>query len=128
MTEPEFTESLLKQKFPELAFNYLVFFIEELAEEIRVYAGQGASDEQWADTQALKVVEEAGEFIGAWNRLKGFCRRSGDMKEVTKELSDVIIASFVMFAVLDEDAQVHIKGKLWEIITRGYVNKDDSAR
>lgn len=127
MTEVSaFTESTLKPRLTELTFNGLVLFCEDLAEEIRFHAGQGASDEQWTDTQAMKVAEEAGEFIGAYNRYKGFCRRKAELKEVQKELADVIIASFIMFAVLDADAQMYVKAKLFDVITRGYVNKDDS--
>lgn len=124
------TESMLKPDLWALNFTQLTLFMEKLSDEIRYHAGQGASDEQWADTQAFKVMEEVGEFCGEWNRLKGFCRRAGNKDALIKELADVIVASFIMFAVLDEDAEMHIKAKLHEVITRGYVNKDaaQSAR
>ena len=126
MTVSDFTESTLKPQLMELSFNQFAMFMESLAEEIRFHGGQGATDQEWQDAQAMCVVEEAGEFIGAYRRLRGFARRAGTEAEMYKELSDVIIASLLMFAVMDADAQMHIKAKLWEVITRGYVNKDDS--
>lgn len=126
MTTPKFIESQLKHQLYALNFTQLVIFMEGLADEIRYYAGQGASDEQWVSTQVIKLGSEVGEFLGAFDRFNGFARRPGDIKEVTKELADVIISAFIMFAVLDEDAEEHIKAKLHEVITRGYVNKDES--
>lgn len=123
----QFTESTLKPKLKELAFDQLCFFMEDLAEEIRFHANQGATDDEWRDAQAMVVAEEAGEFIGAYRRWRGFARRPGEAKEMYKELSDVIIASLLMFAVLDADAQMHVKAKLHDVITRGYVNKDEAA-
>jgi len=115
---------MLKPKLTDLTFNGLCFFTEELADEIRYYAGQGASDDEWSDAQAMCVVEEAGEFIAAYRRARGFARRAGDRKEVTAELADVIISALLMFAVLDEDAQCHVKAKLFNVVSRGYVNKE----
>jgi NTP pyrophosphatase (non-canonical NTP hydrolase) len=124
VTESEYTESSLIPKLKELSFNQLVFFTEDLATVVRYHARQGASDEEWQDAQAMCVVEEAGEFIGAYRRWRGFARRDGSWNDVTKELSDVIIASLLMFAVMNEDAQCHVKAKLYEVISRGYVNKE----
>lgn len=125
MTVSDFTESSLKPQLRELTFNQLTLFMEDLAEEIAVHAQQGASDDEWRDAQAMKVVEEAGEFIGAYGRWRGFARRAGTLADVTEELSDVVIASLLMFSLLDNDAQMHVKAKLFKVITRGYVNKDE---
>lgn len=122
----EFTESDLLADVADLQFRRLTRLMDELAAEIRKYADQGASDLEWRDAQAMCVVEEAGEFIGAYRRWRGFARRDGDIDAVTSELADVIISSFVMFANLQTDAQRTIKQKLAKIVTRGYVNKDDS--
>lgn len=119
-----FTETTLKPQLLDLSFNQLTLFMEALAEEIHVHAAQGASDDDWSWSQMTTVVEEAGEFAKAYRRWRGFARQSGSLSEVTEELADVIIASFLMFAVLDSDAQIHIKAKLYKVITRGYVNKD----
>lgn len=123
----QFAQTTLKPRLTELTFNQLVLFTEDLAEEIRYHASQGASDEEWRDAQAMCVVEEAGEFIGAYRRWRGFARRPGEARDMHKELADVIIAAFLMFAVLDADAQMHVKAKLFDVITRGYVNKSESA-
>lgn len=116
--------SELAMDLDELSFRDLVSFTEMLAAEIRKHANQGATTDEWRDAQAMCVVEEAGEFIGAYRRWRGFARRPGDFDQVTSELADVIIASFIMFVNLHEDAQVEIKKKLLKIITRGYVNKE----
>jgi NTP pyrophosphatase (non-canonical NTP hydrolase) len=115
---------MLKQKLHDLSFNQLVFFMEDLSQEIRHFARQGASDDEWRDAQAMCVVEEAGEFIAAYRRFRGFARRDGDIKDVQEELADVVIAALMMFAVMDVDSQLYVKAKLWKVITRGYVNKD----
>jgi len=128
MTVSDFTETSLKPQLRDLTFNQLMLFMDDLAEEIAFHAQQGASDDEWRDAQAMKVVEEAGEFIGAYGRWRGFSRRSGSMAQLTEEPADVVIASLLMFAVLDKDAQMYVKAKLFKVITRGYVNKDDSAR
>jgi NTP pyrophosphatase (non-canonical NTP hydrolase) len=124
-TTPEFTESALKNKYAELSFTQLTCFTEALEEEIRHYASQGASDEQWVNAQVIKLGSEVGEFLGAVDRYNGFARRAGTKRDMLKELADVVISAFVMFAALDEDAEYHIKLKLWEVITRGYVNKGE---
>jgi NTP pyrophosphatase (non-canonical NTP hydrolase) len=123
MTTSEFTESTLKPRLRELEFNQLVMFTEDLAEEIRVHAAQGASDQEWMDAQAMCVAEEAGEFIKAYRKWRGFARTAGSVNDVHEELADVIIASLLMFSVMNYDAQRHIKDKLYQVITRGYVNK-----
>jgi NTP pyrophosphatase (non-canonical NTP hydrolase) len=123
MTTSEFTESTLKPRLRELEFNQLVLFAEDLAEEIRFHAGQGAGDQEWMDSQAMCVAEEAGEFIRAYRRWRGFARTAGSAEDMQEELSDVIISALLMFAVMDYDAQRHIKKKLFKVINRGYVNK-----
>ena len=125
MTISDYAQTTLKPQLYDLSFTQLTLFMESLADEIREHGGQGATDKEWVATQVIKLGSEVGEFLGAFDRYQGFARRAGDMKEVTKELADVVISAFVMFAVLEEDAEMHIKAKLHEIITRGYVNKDE---
>lgn len=119
----EFTESILKPRLKELEFSQLSLFAEDLAEEIHFHAAQGASDQEWMDAQAMCVAEEAGEFIKSYRKWRGFARTAGSVEDVKEELSDVVIASLLMFAVMDSDSQCHIKKKLSEVITRGYINK-----
>lgn len=123
----EFIESELLADVANLRFQRLQWFMDDLAAEIKKYAQQGASDQEWTDAQAMCVVEEAGEFIGAYRRWRGFARRPGELEDVTSELADVIIASFIMFANLPGEAQHSIKQKLSKVVTRGYVNKDPDS-
>lgn len=98
--------------------------MERLQKEIKTFAVQGATEQEWIDAQVMKTMEEAGEFQGAYNRFRGFARREGPLADVTDELADVIISGFIMFGVLGVDAQWAIIQKLRKVITRGYVNKD----
>lgn len=100
-------------------------FGDWLSEQLWNGASQGASWQEWLDNQAFSVAEEAGEFIGEYRRYKGFARRPGDREQMLSELSDVMISSMLMFRLLGEDPEQHIKTKLKKIVTRGYVNKDD---
>lgn len=72
--------------------------------------------------QALNVVEEAGEFIGEFRRVRGFARRPGDREEMLMELADVVISSMIMFQRLDADPESVIATKLKKIVTRGFNN------
>lgn len=116
---------LLRTQLDSLTFTDFAEFTSELAWTIRDAAGQGSDFTTWRDSQAMCVVEEAGEFIGEYRRERGFARRPGDRDQVLSELADVIISSMVMFAYLGGDPEERIKMKLGKIITRGYVNKDE---
>lgn len=70
--------------------------------------------------QALNVVEEAGEFIAEYRRVRGFARRPGDREEMLSELADVVISSMIMFERLDASAEEIITAKLKKIVTRGF--------
>src|ERR1700722_13207545 len=98
-----------------------------LAQKIKETSSQGATDQEWKDSQAMCVVEEAGEFIGEYRRLKGFARRDGNREHMLEELADVVISAMVMFWNLDADPHDAIQRKLKKIITRGYVNKDPAS-
>ena len=72
----------------------------------------------WA--QMLCVVEEAGEFAGAYRRYTDHARRPGSFQEVSDEWADLVIAAFGMAARLGIDADAALAAK-WEVITtRGY--------
>ena len=45
---------------------------------------------------ALKLAEEAGEAIKAFNRYSGLSRRSGTAEELAQELCDTILAAFIL--------------------------------
>ena len=98
--------------------------INTVAKEIATYGSQYATTIEWADAQAMVVVEEAGEFIGEYRRNRGFARRAGNREDMLAELADVVISGMAMFYTLREDPEFHIKRKLKTIVTRGYVNKE----
>lgn len=108
----------------DLSTGSLISCTEEIAQAIKKYGSQGATGRQWVDSQAMCVVEEAGEFIGEYRRLNGFARRAGDREAMLAELADVVISAMVMFWNLDADPFVYIQDKLMKIVTRGWVNKD----
>lgn len=65
----------------------------------------------------LCVVEEAGEFAGAYRRWRGYARRPGSFEEMAEELADVVISAF--FAAddygVDLDAEIRVKvAKIFE--------------
>ncbi|MHB8272924.1 hypothetical protein [Bradyrhizobium sp.] len=109
----------------DLSLGDLPDVIGTIASTIKYNSCQGATDQEWRDAQAMCVVEEAGEFIGEYRRLRGFARRAGDKDAMLSELADVVIAAMVMFWNLDEDPHAAIQGKLRKIINRGWVNKDE---
>ena len=70
--------------------------------------------------QVLCVAEEAGEFVGAYRRWKGWARRSGPFADVEAELADVILTSYVTAAELGIDLDAAIERKLDVVRSRGY--------
>lgn len=109
----------------DLSMDTLTEVMHEVGQQIKDNAQQGASEEEWLDSQAMCVVEEAGEFIGEYRRLRGFARRPGNREDLLSELADVIIAAGLMFSYLDADMHEEIQAKLRKIVTRGYVNKEN---
>lgn len=118
------TQEYLEWCVEDLSMGDFASVISDIASTIKYNACQGATDNEWADAQAMCVVEEAGEFIGEYRRLRGFARRAGDREAMLAELSDVVIAAMVMFWNLDADPHTYIQDKLRTIVTRGYVNKE----
>jgi NTP pyrophosphatase (non-canonical NTP hydrolase) len=53
-----------------------------------------------AQRQVLNLMEEAGEFIGAYRRWTGLARRPGTVQDVHAELADVLITAYVTAAEL----------------------------
>jgi NTP pyrophosphatase (non-canonical NTP hydrolase) len=60
------------------------------------------------------VAEEAGEFVGAYNRFSGTSRRTGTKEEMAKELADVVLTAYMAADVLgiDLDHMVAIKAEI----------------
>jgi NTP pyrophosphatase (non-canonical NTP hydrolase) len=117
------TNEDLKWLVEDLSFGSLDEVASSVAQEIKHSAQQGATDAEWNDSQAMCVVEEAGEFIAEYRRLRGFARRAGDREAMLSELADVVIAALVMFWNLDADPHYHVQEKLRKVVTRGFINK-----
>jgi NTP pyrophosphatase (non-canonical NTP hydrolase) len=75
--------------------------------------------------QALNLVEETGEFVGALRRFKGMARRSGTFAEMAEELADVVITAFVAAVVFDVNLPSEINGKLTKLFNRGWREQGD---
>lgn len=99
--------------------------VSRIGQDIKDNASQGATDQEWLDSQAMCVVEEAGEFIAEYRRLRGFARRAGDKDQMVSELADVVISATLMFSFLGESMEDAVAAKLKKIVSRGYVNKDE---
>ena len=69
--------------------------------------------------QVLAIAEEAGEFVGAYNRWSGRARRIGTREEMEDELADVIVTAFVTAHVFGMDIENVIARKLHVILHRG---------
>lgn len=46
--------------------------------------------------QALKIAEEAGEFIAAFNRWNNNSHRTGDVSDVAYEMADLVITTYCL--------------------------------
>ena len=87
----------------------------------------GPRDWMWlADTQAMCLAEEAGEFLGAYRRWAGRARRSGDFEDVKAELADVVISAHVMAKALNVDLDELVAEKLETVLARGW--RETAAR
>lgn len=79
-----------------------------------------AGFENLANTQALALAEEVGEFVGAYRRHAGLARRRGAFEDVALELADVVITAFVTATVLKVNLPAAIKEKLNIMFSRGW--------
>src|ERR1019366_8269374 len=71
----------------DLSFGSLLETIRAVNAEVREHGRQGATDQELRDAMAMCVVEEAGEFIGEYRRLRGFARRAGNREQMLSELA-----------------------------------------
>jgi NTP pyrophosphatase (non-canonical NTP hydrolase) len=109
----------------DLSFGSLPETIRAVNAKVRAHGRQGATDQELRDAMAMCVVEEAGEFIGEYRRLRGFARRAGNREQMLSELADVVISALMAFDTFGADAHAAIQVKLAKIISRGYVNKEN---
>lgn len=100
--------------------------IGALVRQLREHAMQGATAQEFLDSQAIDVCEEAGELAGAYRRWRGFARRDGSTGQVISEAADVIIAAGVFLHLFCPDPDIIDKAlshKLATVFSRGWVNK-----
>lgn len=120
---------------PQVDLGNLPALIKTLVSELSKHARQGSTNAEWLDQQAMCVAEEAGEFMGAYRRWRGFARRPGNAQDVADEMADVIVSTLCMMTLwsdqvgrnsLDNDALANIiQHKLSTIFSRGWVNKGE---
>lgn len=67
---------------------------------------------------ALKLAEEAGEAVGAFNRTTGLARRMGTKEELAKELCQVIMSAFILAEKLD--MTLPLEADFQHVMTRGF--------
>ncbi len=72
------------------------------------------------DGQVLWVVEEAGEFAGAYRRWTGRARRPGTHAEMSAELADVVIAAAVAAHRIGIDLEAAVAAKVGVVHDRGW--------
>lgn len=58
----------------------------------------GFGPEQGVDRQVLALMEESGEFVGAYRRWRGWARRPGSFEDMRAEIADVMITTYVTAA------------------------------
>lgn len=90
-------------------------------ERIRLLFPERFPDGEWpGDAAALCVVEEAGEFAGAYRRWRGYARRPGSFHEMAEELADVVIAAFFAADDYGVDLESEIRVKVAGIFSRSW--------
>lgn len=112
--------------YGDMSFKSLMILAQEIRDGI-MSANSAVSDDLFSQ-QALYLVEEVGEFVGALNRWRGLARRSGSFEDVAAELADVVISAFITAVVLGVDLPEWIQRKGAVITSRGYKEVSDVSK
>jgi NTP pyrophosphatase (non-canonical NTP hydrolase) len=72
------------------------------------------------DIQTITLMEEVGEFAGAYRRATGRARRTDTMEHAYEELADVVIVAYVIANALEIDLDQEIQKKLDTVFSRGW--------
>lgn len=70
------------------------------------------------------VAEEAGEFVGAFNKWSGTSRQTGTQDEMAKELADVILTAYMAAEVLGINLDEWVQRKAAIMNERGWKTRD----
>lgn len=73
-----------------------------------------------ADIQTITLMEEVGEFAGAYRRATGRARRTDTLEHAYEELADVVIVAYVIANALEIDLDQEIQKKLDIVFSRGW--------
>lgn len=73
------------------------------------------------------VAEEAGEFVGAFNKWSGTSRQTGTQDEMAKELADVILTAYMAAEVLGINLDEWVQRKAAIMNERGWKTRTDAA-
>jgi NTP pyrophosphatase (non-canonical NTP hydrolase) len=84
----------------------------EIVKELRA---NGFTYEDQPQRQNVALLEEVGEFAGAYRRFAGWARRDGTFDDMVTELADVVITCYVTAAERnwDIDSPVHRTLNYW---------------
>ena len=85
---------------------------------------KGSYPDQPAWRFVTGVAEEAGEFVGAFNRFSGTSRRTGTKDEMAKELADVVLTAYMAADVLGIDLDAVVAEKAEIMRNRGWKTRD----
>lgn len=86
-----------------MADGGVMISLTEQARAIRARLHANGFTEEPVYRQTLGLIEEVGEFAGAYRRYRGMARRAGSFDEVRMELADVVITAAVTAAEMDVD-------------------------
>jgi NTP pyrophosphatase (non-canonical NTP hydrolase) len=68
----------------------------------------------------LKLAEENGEAVQAYNRFAGWSRKVGPIEHVAKELGDVLYCCFILAEKLGIDLDESAAANFDDVMTRGF--------
>lgn len=111
-------ESHHANPFPAVEFNFPAA-IDAWLDMAREQGGLPKSPH----LQVIALVEEAGEFAGAYRRWTGAARRSGTFADVADELADVVICANTTARRLGIDLDAAVESKLARMMIRGAKDK-----
>lgn len=89
-------------------------------DQIRIHFPERFPNGQIGDAATLCVAEEAGEFVKAYRRWRGYSRTPGDFDSMADELADVVISAFFAADDYGIDLPARIRATVQRILTRGW--------
>lgn len=101
-------------------FSYMNDVADDIIDHLREAGFTGDLSAQ----QVIALAEEVGEFVGTARRYLGMARRNGSFDDMSSELADVVITSFVTARILGVDLSAAIRNKIDVIFSRPWRERD----